>query len=290
MAKAKTVRANAKINLFLDILGTLENGYHSLYTVMQSVDLYDTVRVSTDSSGKIKVSCDCGFLPCDKRNAAYKAAVSFFEYTGITGGADIYIEKRIPVSAGLAGGSADAAAVIFALNELTDANMPISELCGIGVKIGADVPFCLVGGTALSQDIGGVLSPLPHMPYCALVLAKPAQSVSTAEAYGAYDAAWWIKHPKDTLMLSAVVRGDIDAIALYCENVFEQVIDVPKRSDIKYIMREAGASAACMSGSGPTVFGLFKDIKDAQKCAVALKSVVPEVFVTKPHKNGVYFE
>lgn len=290
MKKEKTVRANAKINLFLDILGTLENGYHSLYTIMQSVDLHDTVRVSPDSLRKIKVSCNGGSLPCDKRNTAYKAAALFFEHTGITGGADIYIEKRIPVRAGLAGGSADAAAVLFALNELTGVNMQISELCEIGVKIGADVPFCLVGGTALSQDIGGVLSPLPPMPDCAIVLAKPAQSVSTEEAYGAYDAAWWIKHPKNTLMLNAVVRRDLDGIALYCENVFEQVIDVPKRSDIKYIMREAGAAAACMSGSGSAVFGLYKDIRDAQKCAAALKSVVFEVFVTRPHKNGVYFE
>lgn len=290
MVKKRTVRANAKINLFLDILGTIENGYHSLYTIMQSVDLHDTVTVTLDSARKISLSCDDSLIPCDNRNTAHKAARTFFEHTGVKGGADIHIKKRIPVSAGLAGGSADAAAVIFALNELTDVNMPLSELCEIGVKVGADVPFCLVGGTALSQDIGGVLSPLPFIPECFIVLAKPAQSVSTKEAYEAYDAAWWIKRPKDALMLSAVVRQSLDDIALYCENVFEQVIDVPKRADIKYIMREAGAIAACMSGSGPTVFGLFKDEDCAQVCALALKSVVPEVFVTKPHKNGVVFE
>ncbi|MGI6745609.1 MAG: 4-(cytidine 5'-diphospho)-2-C-methyl-D-erythritol kinase [Acutalibacteraceae bacterium] len=290
MTEKRTIRANAKINLFLDILGLLDNGYHSLYTIMQSVGLCDTVTVTLNSSDEIRLSCDSELVLCDNRNTAYKAAKVFFEKTGIKGGADIHIKKRIPISAGLAGGSADAAAVLLALNELMGVNACVSQLCEIGINIGADVPFCLVGGTALSQNMGEVLSRLPDLPECAIVLAKPSRGVSTKEAYEAYDCAWWIKHPKDTLMLDAVSRRDLDGISRYCENVFEQVIDVPKRADIKYIMREAGAIAACMSGSGSTVFGLFGDESDARKCSQVLRTVVPEVFVTKPHKYGVYFE
>ncbi len=290
MTQKRTVKANAKINLFLDILGLLDNGYHSLFTIMQSVDLCDTVTVTLNSSDEVRLSCESEIVPCDNRNIAYKAAKVFFEKTSIRGGAEIHIKKLIPISAGLAGGSADAAAVLLALNELTGVRARASQLCEIGINIGADVPFCLTGGTALSQNMGEVLSRMPDLPECAIVLAKPSRGVSTKEAYEAYDNAWWIKHPKNTLMLDAVSRRDLEAIAFYCENVFEQVIDVPKRADIKYIMRQAGAIAACMSGSGSTVFGLFEDVSDAQKCSKVLRTVVSEVFVAKPDKSGVYFE
>ncbi|NLA73242.1 MAG: 4-(cytidine 5'-diphospho)-2-C-methyl-D-erythritol kinase [Clostridiales bacterium] len=289
MRKEMTVKANAKINLILDITGTLKNGYHSIYTIMQSVDLYDTVTVSLNETGNIKLLCDKP-IPCDERNTAYKAAQIFFNKTGIKNGADIKIEKRIPVSAGLAGGSADAAAVLAVLNKLTGKNLSAAELCGIGAEIGADVPFCLVGGTALCQDIGSVISVLPDLPSCFIVLAKPPQGVSTKQAYREYDAAPWIRRPKNELMLNAVVRQDLPDIASYCANVFEQVIDIPKRVDIKYIMSERGALASCMSGSGSTVFGIFHNKDDAEKCGFLLKLIVPDIFITTPQKSGIVFE
>lgn len=289
MRKEMTVKANAKINLILDITGTLKNGYHSIYTIMQSVDLYDTVTVSLNETGNIKLLCDKP-IQCDERNTAYKAAQIFFNKTGIKNGADIKIEKRIPVSAGLAGGSADAAAVLAVLNKLTGKNLSAAELCGIGAEIGADVPFCLVGGTALCQDIGSVISVLPDLPSCFIVLAKPPQGVSTKQAYREYDAAPWIRRPKNELMLNAVVRQDLSDIASYCANVFEQVIDIPKRVDIKYIMSERGALASCMSGSGSTVFGIFHNKDDAEKCGFLLKLIVPDIFITTPQKSGIVFE
>ena len=290
MPDKRIVRANAKINLLLDILGVLDNGYHSLYMIMQSVDFCDTVTVSLDAAKGIHLYCDAPNIPCDERNTAYRAAAAFFEATGIEIGAKIRIEKRIPMAAGLAGGSADAAAVLFALNDLTGKPLTDDGLLAVGVTVGADIPFCLKGGTALAQDIGGVLSSLPLMRDCHIVLAKPAHGVSTKEAYKAYDTAWWIRHPKNPLMLSAAVRGDLYEMGRYCENVFEQVVDIPRRADIKYIMREAGAIAACMTGSGSTVYGIFEKKDGAKQCADALKSVVPEIFLTKPHKSGVYFE
>ena len=290
MPEKRIVRANAKVNLLLDILGVLDNGYHSLYMIMQSVDLYDTVTVSLDAAKGIRLYCEAPYIPCDERNTAYRAAVAFFETAGIEIGAQIRIEKRIPMAAGLAGGSADAAAVLYALNDLAGRPLTAEQLSAVGVMVGADIPFCLEGGTVLAQDIGGVLSPLPPLSNCHIVLAKPAQGVTTKEAYEAYDAAWWICHPKNPQMLSAAVRGDLKEIARFCENVFEQVIDIPRRADIKYIMREEGAIAACMTGSGSTVFGIFEKKDDAKRCADALKSVVPDIFLTKPHKYGVYFE
>lgn len=289
MHKKVTVKANAKINLILDITGTLKNGYHSIYTIMQSVDLYDTVTVSLNETGEIKVLCDKP-IPCDERNTAYKAAQVFFNKTGIKSGAQIEIEKRIPVSAGLAGGSADAAAVLAVLNILTKKNLSSQELSLIGAEIGADVPFCLVGGTALCQDIGSVISVLPDLPQCYIVLAKPEEAVSTKQAYSEFDAATWIRRPKNELMLNAVLRRDLKDISAYCANVFEQVIDIPKRVDIKYVMSEAGALASCMSGSGSTVFGIFDNKEAAESCEFLLKLIVPDVFITTPQKNGIVFE
>ncbi|HZK21884.1 MAG TPA: 4-(cytidine 5'-diphospho)-2-C-methyl-D-erythritol kinase [Oscillospiraceae bacterium] len=289
MHKKMTVKANAKINLILDVTGTLKNGYHSIFTIMQSIDLYDTVSASLNETGEINLLCSKP-IPCDERNTAYKAAQLFFSKTGIKYGADIEIEKEIPVSAGLAGGSTNAAAVLALLNVMTGKNLSVAELCSIGAEIGADVPFCLVGGTALCQDIGSVISVLPDLPECFIVLAKPPQGVSTKKAYAEFDRAPWIRRPKNELMLNAAVRQDLKEIALYCANVFEQVIDIPKRVDIKHIMREAGALASCMSGSGSTIFGIFDNKDKAKKCALLLKQVVPDVFITTPQKNGIVFE
>ena len=283
-----TVCANAKINLSLDILERLASGYHSLYMIMQSVDLCDEVTVEVVQGSGISLSCSETSVPVDDKNTAYKAARVFFEETGVEAALKIHIKKRIPCAAGLAGGSADAAAVLFALNRLLGTQLNSKQLCALGLRVGADVPFCLTGGTALAQDIGGVLSPLPDLHDCYIVLAKPAVCVCTKDAYSTFDGAWWIKHPKNLQMLNAVVRGNIREISLFCENVFEQVIDVPGRADIKYILREQGALAACMSGSGPTVFGIFEHEEAAVKAAKLIKPLVAEVFITHPSLCGVY--
>ena len=182
------IDAAAKINLLLDIKGKLPNGYHSLYMVMQSVSLCDRVTVEQTDTGIIELTCSREAIPCDSRNTAYRAAECFFEQTGIqNGGLRIHIDKKIPHEAGLAGGSADAAAVLRALDAIYAPGLRERDLCRIGVKIGADVPFCIAGGTMIAQGIGEVLTPLEDMPACTIVLAKPAEGVSTAAAYARYD-------------------------------------------------------------------------------------------------------
>lgn len=279
------LKAAAKINIFLDILGKLENGYHSLFMVMQSVGLYDTVAVEKTDSG-ISLSCTGDGIPCDSRNTAYKAAEKFFEKSGIRAGAAISIEKNIPHGAGLAGGSADAAAVIVGLNELFGTEYDVTELCEIGLQVGSDVPFCIRGGTCLAQNTGGVISPLKHLTDCHVVLAKPSRTVSTAEAYEMADSVY-IYHPDCQRMLDLCEKGDFEGICSCAGNVFEQVVEVPERVEIKRIMRENNAKLAQMSGSGPTVFGIFENENDASVSAEHLKKICPDVFVTRPVKNGV---
>ncbi len=281
------LEANAKINLLLDVTGIKENGYHSLFTVMQSVGLSDTVAVKSTASGEITVSCSDPAIPCDKSNIVYKCAELFFEEMGIDNrGVHIAIDKRIPSQAGLGGGSADGAAVLVALNEMFAAGLTERELCRLGGKVGADIPFCIVGGTALALDIGTVVAPLPDLRECCIVIVKPKSSVSTAEAYAALDSIE-IKHPKNTEMLDAVVSGDFDGAMKYCANVFEQAIDVSGRVDIKDIMLRNGCSAACMSGSGSAVFGIFGDITTANDCSDELEDRFDEIFVCEPKNYGV---
>ncbi len=273
------IKAYAKINLFLDIIGKLDNGYHSLFMVMQSIDLADDVII--EKSDKINLKCSEKSIPCNEKNTAYKAAKEFFAYTGISGGADIEIIKKIPHEAGLAGGSADAAAVIKGLNEIYGTNLTAFEMCEIGLKVGSDVPFCIVGGTCLSQNTGGVLSPLKKLKDCTIVLVKPDRGVSTPQAYADADSTY-IYHPDCIRMLDECEKGNFEGICKYAGNVFEQVVEVPERVEIKRIMRDNNASLTQMSGSGPTVFGLFEKETDAVKAAEELKKQFDKVFVTKP--------
>lgn len=281
-----TAFAPAKINLFLDIVGKLDNGYHSLFMVMQSVGLEDVVTVEkTDDTG-IFLTCSDSRLPTDEKNIAYKAAKKFFEAVNRDPDVKIHIEKHIPFEAGLAGGSADAAAVIVALNSLYSANLTEYELCKIGLSVGSDVPFCITGGTCLSQNTGGVLSKLEPLKDCCIVLAKPEKGVSTAQAYADADSAY-IYHPDSMRMLDACEKGDFDGICRYAGNVFEQVIEVAERVEIKEKMRLFGASLYQMSGSGPTVFGIFEDEEKAAECAKELQKICPDVYVTKPLDRGI---
>ena len=283
-----TYKAAAKINLMLDILARLDNGYHSLFMLMQSVDLYDTVSVEKTDDGKITITCDVEGIPCDRKNIAYKAADAFFKHTGVkNSGTAIDIKKKIPHAAGMAGGSADGAAVIAALNDIFETNLTTAELCKIGVKVGADVPFCLTGGTCLAQNIGEILSPLPALSECFIVLAKPERGVSTKEAYDAFDTAQNVRHLDTCGMLYAASQGDLYGICKRTKNVFEQLIEVPERVPIKSIMNRHGALTACMSGSGPTVYGIFDDESKAQAAAEALKSVVKNIHITRPVSSGL---
>ena len=286
------LRAAAKINLMLDILGKTDDGYHSLFMIMQSVGIFDVVSIDiTDNPGEISLSCSEASLPCDEKNIAYKAATRFFEATNTPNpGIHIDIEKHIPFEAGLAGGSADAAAVLEGLNTLLDADIDVEELCSMGVKIGADVPFCIKGGTMLAMDIGGVLAPLPPVRDNYYILVKPEQGVSTKEAYDAFDSAFGIHRPDTNDMLRALVTGDEETMYNKIANVFEQFVEVPERADIKGFMRKHGALAHCMSGSGPTVFGLFDDEESALKCSEKLREICPEVYVTKPLERGIKLE
>lgn len=282
------VHAAAKINLFLDILTLLPNGYHSLFMVMQSVGLTDTVELEQTKDNRITITCNESALPTDENNIAHKAATAFFKAANLEGkGLNIHIEKRIPFAAGLAGGSADAAAVIAGLNKLFNTGFDEKQLCEIGLTVGSDVPFCIIGGTMLVQDTGGVLSSLPALPACFIVLAKPEKGVSTKWAYKAYDECECVRHSNGAMMLHKTVNGGLKNICEATGNVFEQCIEVPDRVEIKAIMRKHGALCSQMSGSGPTVFGMFEQKHIAEACAEELKMLVKDVFVCEPVRQGL---
>ncbi len=284
------LRAAAKINLMLDILGRTEEGYHTLFMIMQSVGIWDYVTLEkTGKPGTISLSCSNEALPTDQRNIAWKAADRFFLDTGIANpGISIHIEKHIPFAAGLAGGSADAAAVFVGLNELLEAGLSQTELCAIGVKTGADVPFCIQGGTMLALDIGGVLAPLPPVNPNWYVLCKPDQDVSTKEAYDAFDTAPYVRHLNTNGMLHAMVTGNEEAQFTLMGNVFEQFVEVPDRVAIKAIMRKHNVLAHMMSGSGPTTYGVYATKEEAEACAEELKkNDFTNVYVCQPQAQGV---
>lgn len=282
-----TLKAYAKINLMLDILSRLENGYHDLYMIMQSVSLYDEVSVSETATGDITITCDVPSIPTDEKNIAYKAAKAFFDYTKIeNSGINIDIKKNIPHAAGLAGGSTDGAAVIVALNEIFNTGLREKDIIAIGSKVGADVPFCALGGTMLAQYTGTVLSHLPDLELPYIIIVKPSQDVSTAEAYAAFDSAERVRHLDKTAMLQAVIGGDYEKIYEKVGNVFEQFIDVTERVLIKDIMRKHGAKCTQMSGSGPSVFGIFEDKEKADKCLAELKKNYEQSYLCSSTDSG----
>lgn len=265
MAEKMTVRAAAKINLSLDVVGKLENGYHALESVFQSVGLYDEVTV--ELAEDISVGCEvppefaeADEIPCDERNIAYKAAKRFFESAGIEGGCHIHIKKGIPSQAGMGGGSADAAAVLYCLSRLTGAEITAPE------KIGADVPFMLAGGTAYVEGIGEKITPIADYSGKILVIAKGKEGVSTAEAYRNIDSLTSPVHP-ETAKLTAAINGIPDEAYRYFGNLFEQAVELDEVKAIKTAMLESGALNAVMTGSGSAVFGLFEEKEDADICA-----------------------
>jgi 4-diphosphocytidyl-2-C-methyl-D-erythritol kinase len=282
------VKAAAKINLMLDILKKLDNGYHSLFMIMQSVDLYDTISVVKNNSNQIIIKCDTDGVPCNEKNIAHKCAVAFFDTLSIKErGITIEIEKAIPMAAGTAGGSADGAGVLYCLNKIYNTNLSQKELCEIGAKVGADIPFCLVGGTAIALGTGTIIAPVTDLPECYIVLCKPDQDVSTPEAYAQFDSLNRVRHLDRVSMIEAVSNGDYEKICSLCGNVFEQAVEVPKRPHIKGVMRKSGADACIMSGSGPTVYGVFNDKENAEDAYNKLSKKYDNVYLCKPAKCGV---
>lgn len=286
-----TVKAYAKINLMLDILSALPDGYHDLFMIMQSVGIYDRVTVSKTDSKGIEITCTKEGVPTDERNIVHKAATGFFADTDIENtGISVHIEKNIPRAAGLAGGSADGAAVLVALNELFSAGLSQKELAQTGGKIGADIPFCIMGGTMAAQYTGTVLSFLPDIEAENIVIVKPKQDVSTGEAYAAFDSAERVRHLDTRGMLIAAATQDKKGIFDRVDNVFEQFIDVPDRVVIKSLMRKHGCECCCMSGSGPSVFGIFEKKEDAERCLEELKKDYDEVFLCPAVGKGCEVE
>ena len=261
-----TIKAYAKVNLGLDIVGTREDGYHLVRMIMQSLDLADIITIKkTDKAGVIDVQDG---LNLGKDNLIYKAADKVLAGTGVLDryGVEIMMEKHIPVAAGMAGGSSDAAATLKGLNELFDLKLHDKELMEIGVKLGADVPYCIMLGTALSEGIGEVLTRLPDIPRVTFLIAKPPVSVSTQEAYRDCDSLKVVKHPDIDAQTDAIYKGDIREITALCGNVLETVTagKYPEIGQLEEIMEANGAIKDMMSGSGPTVFGVFEDVETAE--------------------------
>lgn len=282
------VKAAAKINLMLDVLGRLPNGYHSLFMIMQSVGLYDTVRLDRTARNTIEIIPSDERIPAGRTNIAYKAAEAFFTHCGIVDrGIEIEIKKSIPMAAGLAGGSADGAAVLYMLNILYKTKLDVPALCKLGETVGADIPFALTGGTSLCMDTGGVIAPLPPLTDCYFVLCKPPMDVSTVSAYKAIDEAKCLRHADKPAMLYAMANRDYRMMCEKINNVFEQVIEVPKRPYIKSVMKRSGADAALMSGSGPTVYGIFKSAENAQRAFEKLQTEFSEVYLAPPVACGI---
>ncbi len=256
----------AKINLTLDVLSKRPDGYHNVEMIMQTVSLYDLILVDKTEKN-ISISTNLKYLPVNEKNIAYKAALEFFKYTCITGGCKIMIHKNIPVAAGLAGGSGNAAAVLCSLDKLYNTNLSSDELMDIASKLGADVPYCIMGGTSLATGIGEILTPLPSIPKCNILMVKPPISVSTAAIYEAIDTAEIDKRPNTNAMIDALAQKDLKSVAQNLSNVMGNVTETmhPIVKGIRRKMLMNGALGAVMSGSGPTVFGIFPDYETAKK-------------------------
>lgn len=275
-------RSYAKINLTLDVTGKRENGYHDVKMIMQTVNLFDLIIVDKRKNG-ISVKANLEYLPTDERNIAYKAAKLFFERSGIDSGVSIIMHKNIPVAAGLAGGSGNGGAVLVALNKLYDFPFTEEEIIDMSVILGADVPYCIMGGTALAEGIGEELSKLPDCPKLNILLVKPPINISTPEVYRAYDALEIVNHPDTEAMICAIKDKNISNMCKNLSNTLEDVTvkNNPVISGIKEKMIKNGAKAALMSGSGPTVFGIFDSEADAKKSADSFYKQYKEVYVCK---------
>jgi len=285
--------AYAKINLGLDVIGRLENGYHEVRMIMQTVGICDRLTFEKGEEG-IVITTNHGELPTDGNNLIYKAAKLMQETYGIDQGVKIYLEKHIPIAAGMAGGSTDAAATFLGMNELFACGADENALCRLGVKVGADVPYCIMGGTALAEGIGEKLTKLPSPPQCYLLIAKPGISVSTKYVYEHLDEEGVDSHPDIDGMIQAIESGELTGITKRLGNVLENVTvkKYPVIREIKDMMMESGAEGSLMSGSGPTVFGIFMKEEKALEALQMLKErkLADQLFVTTFYQGGTYAE
>ena len=283
------LKALAKINLGLDVLGRRENGYHDVRMVMQTIHLYDDVIIEKTKEPGIHLETNLSYLPVDEKNIAYKAAKLLRDEFGITEGIRIRLKKYIPVAAGMAGGSTNAAAVLFGMNRMYGLGLTEQQLKDRGVKLGADVPYCIMRGTVLAEGIGEILTPLPPMPKCYVLIAKPGISVSTKIVYEKFDALKDVEHPDIDRLMLGLENGKLAEVASSMGNVLEGVTIglYPVIENIKQVMIQEGALNAMMSGSGPTVFGIFEDRRTAKKAYNVLKEkkLAKQIYVTNIHNT-----
>jgi 4-diphosphocytidyl-2-C-methyl-D-erythritol kinase len=279
-----TLKAHAKINLSLDVVGKKENGYHLLEMVMQEISLYDLVRIEKRLDGALSVSTSLNYLPVDDQNIAYKACRLMMDTYNLPGGYHIHLDKKIPVAAGLAGGSTDAAAVFKGIRELEDLGVSDQELMDLSTKIGSDIAFCLMGGTALAQGIGDRVTPIDTDCNYWIVLIKPALSVSTQHVYQHLDWQSVTKHPNTPALIKALQEGDLYNMLPNMGNVLETVTvaEHPIIETIKKKLLSYGALAAHMSGSGPSVFGLFKRDDMAKKAHKNMLRFYQQAYLVRP--------
>ena len=279
------IQAFAKLNLTLDILGKREDGYHDLRMVMQSITLADTLTLEENQGEGLRVSANLRFLPTGEKNLAAAAALRFWEALGREPeDLDIRIEKRIPVCAGMAGGSSDAAAVLRALNQRAGDPFSPKELARLGERVGSDVPYCVLGGTALAEGRGERLTPLPALPRCHVVICKPAFSISTPELFRAVDGVKLRCRPDTEGAIAALRDGDLAGVARRMYNVFADVLPARQGAEVAEIrtaLVNYGALGASMSGTGPTVFGMFRDEADARRAERALRGQWPETWADR---------
>ena len=277
------IKAYAKINLGLDVVQKLPNGYHEVRMIMQTVGIYDELTLEKTDGG-IYLTTDSGELPTDENNLIYRAAKLMQQTCQIKGGVRIHLKKTIPIAAGMAGGSTDAAATMKGMNNLFGLGLSVPELMNLSVPIGADVPYCILGGTALAEGIGEKLTSLPAAPACHVLIAKPDISVSTRYVYEHLDSAGVPHHPDIDGMVSAIRAGSLPGVLERLENVLEAVTIPlhPVIADLKKRMLELGAAGSLMSGSGPTVFGIFTDRKKAADAYAKLLSenIAKQIFLT----------
>lgn len=285
------LHANAKINLALDVLGRRPNGYHDVRMIMQSVDLYDEIEIVPNDEKRIIIKCDNNDLECDESNLIYRSAKAIMEKVGATEGFSIRLSKNIPIAAGMAGGSTDAAATLVGINRLFGYGLSKEELKEIGVKLGADIPFCIEGGTCLSEGIGEILTTITPAPDCYLVIAKPDISVSTKFVYENLKLNEDTVHPDVDGMLEGIKAGSLSDVSDRLANLLETVtVDAyPVIKELKQIMLDEGALNSLMSGSGPTVFGIFDDEAKANKALSVCHEKVSfkQGFVTVMARQGI---
>ena len=284
-----SLKALAKINLGLDVLGKREDGYHEVRMVMQTIHLYDRVEIKKTRSPHIHVETNLYYLPVNEDNLVYRAAKLMKDEFQIKEGVRIVLQKFIPVAAGLAGGSSDAAAVLVGMNRIFNLGLKQNKLMELGLKIGADVPFCIMRGTALAEGIGEKLTALPPMPKCPVLIAKPAISVSTKAVYEGLKLYDGMEHPDIDGVMEGIQQKDLKGVASHMGNILETVTIpmYPVIENIKKLMLENGALNAMMSGSGPTVFGLFPNEKEIRRAYEALKQsgLAKNVYTSDIHNN-----